>query len=278
MHLTVMLYIADQHLRALPLIKVLQSMTGIGRSQMQASPLRTDPDRRACLPGAFLLALAGGDLRSANGGQLRSLGPSGVLQRPRNELLAMAEKTDSHGAIEIARQAKGAGDRVDLLAGSHPCFTREAVVANSLRGTSLEEAVNCFRIIHANKYIGRESQFRNAVDTENFQATDYRIISWINCFQNLCLFFKGKNVDIRIEEFDYSAPAELFAQKRKKYGPINYRRFETAAEAIRYAIEDLSRSLLDGTFIETGAERLDGKSIRQLYGSDRYPLKRAATG
>lgn len=85
-------------------------------------------------------------------------------------------------------------------------------------------------------------------------------------------------MDIRLEEFDYSAPAELFAQKRKKYGPINYRRFETAAEAIRYAIEDLSRSLLDGTFIETGAERLDGKSIRQLYGSDRYPLKRAATG
>jgi hypothetical protein len=86
-------------------------------------------------------------------------------------------------------------------------------------------------------------------------------------------------VDIRLEEFDYSAPAELFAQKRKKiYGPVTYQRFETAAEAIRYAIEDLSRALLDGTFIETGAERLDGRSIRKLYGSDRYPLKRAVTG
>lgn len=85
-------------------------------------------------------------------------------------------------------------------------------------------------------------------------------------------------MNIRLDEFDYSAPAELFALKRKKHGPVNYRRFETAAEAIRYTIEDLSRSLLDGTFIETGTERLDGRSIQQLYGSDRYPLKRAATG
>jgi len=57
---------------------------------------------------------------------------------------------------------------------------------------------------------------------------------------------------------------------------VTYRRFETAAEAIRYAVEDLSRPLLDGTFIETGAERLDGRIIRQLYGGDRFPLKRAA--
>lgn len=85
-------------------------------------------------------------------------------------------------------------------------------------------------------------------------------------------------MDIYLEEFDYCAPAELFAQKRKKYGPVNYRRFETAAEAIRYAIENLSRSLLDGTFIETGTERLDRRSIQLLYGSDRYPLERAATG
>lgn len=82
---------------------------------------------------------------------------------------------------------------------------------------------------------------------------------------------------IRLEEFDYGVPAELFALKRKKYGPVTYRRFETAAAAIRYAVEDLSRPLLDGTFIEAGAERLDGRTIQQLYGGDRYPLKRAAT-
>jgi hypothetical protein len=81
----------------------------------------------------------------------------------------------------------------------------------------------------------------------------------------------------RSDEFDYSAPAEVFALKRKKYGPVTYRRFKTAAEAIRYAVEDLSRSLLDGTFIETDAGRLGGRAIEQLYRGDRYPLKRAAT-
>ena len=82
---------------------------------------------------------------------------------------------------------------------------------------------------------------------------------------------------IRSEEFDYSVSAELFALKRKKFGPVTYRRFETAAEAIRYAVEDLSRPLLNGTFIETGAERLDGRAIQQLYRGSGYPLKRAAT-
>jgi hypothetical protein len=39
--------------------------------------------------------------------------------------------------------------------------------------------------------------------------------------------------------FDYSAPAELFLSKRTKIGRKNYQRFTTAAEAIRYAVEDL---------------------------------------
>ena len=76
------------------------------------------------------------------------------------------------------------------------------------------------------------------------------------------------------EEFDYGAAAELFAQKQKKFGPITYRRFDTAAEAIRYAIESLARPLLKGTFIETGADRLDGGTILQLYSGARYPLER----
>lgn len=80
---------------------------------------------------------------------------------------------------------------------------------------------------------------------------------------------------IRSGEFDYSVSAELFALKRKKYGPVTYRRFETAAEAIRYAVEDLSGPLMNGTFIETDTERLDGRAIQQLYRGSRYPLKRA---
>ncbi len=39
--------------------------------------------------------------------------------------------------------------------------------------------------------------------------------------------------------FDYNAPAELFLSKRAKDSRIKYRRFATAAEALRYAIEEL---------------------------------------
>src|SRR5262249_18248338 len=41
--------------------------------------------------------------------------------------------------------------------------------------------------------------------------------------------------------FDYSSPAELFMGKRKGGArqPLRYRRFATAAEAIRFAIEEL---------------------------------------
>ena len=40
-------------------------------------------------------------------------------------------------------------------------------------------------------------------------------------------------------DFDYRTPAELFLSKRTGRGHTKYRRFATAAEAIRYAVEDL---------------------------------------
>ena len=39
--------------------------------------------------------------------------------------------------------------------------------------------------------------------------------------------------------FDYNAPTELFLAKPMKGSRTKYWRFSTAAEAIRYAVEDL---------------------------------------
>ncbi len=53
-----------------------------------------------------------------------------------------------------------------------------------------------------------------------------------------------------------------------------YRRFPSAGEAIRYAIEDLPPNELEGTTIETQETRLDVAEIRGLYERQDYPLPR----
>jgi hypothetical protein len=43
-------------------------------------------------------------------------------------------------------------------------------------------------------------------------------------------------------DFDYNALAELYLLKSRKGGPgtVSYRRFDAAAEALRFAVEELS--------------------------------------
>jgi hypothetical protein len=78
-------------------------------------------------------------------------------------------------------------------------------------------------------------------------------------------------------KFDYSAPAELFpSRNRKVKQTVKYRRFDRAAEAIQYAIEEMPEPLLLGAYIEIDEARLGHKDIRDLYESADYPLKRLA--
>ncbi len=84
---------------------------------------------------------------------------------------------------------------------------------------------------------------------------------------------------------NYEALAELFPPKTRKFkrAPLAYKRFERAADAIRYAIEELPPELLLGAFLEVEEERFDGRGIRALYDSAEYPLargevKQASTG
>ena len=57
---------------------------------------------------------------------------------------------------------------------------------------------------------------------------------------------------------------------------MRYRRFDTAADAIRFAVEELPEPLLLGAYIEINEARLGHKDIRALYECDSYPLEKAA--
>ena len=79
-------------------------------------------------------------------------------------------------------------------------------------------------------------------------------------------------------EFDYSLSAELFPSRNRKHTTqsLRYRRFAGAADAIRFAIEELPPELLVGAFLEVDGKRYGSEEIRRLYESSDYPLRRRA--
>jgi len=75
--------------------------------------------------------------------------------------------------------------------------------------------------------------------------------------------------------FDYNAPAELFPTPSKtRTGNLRYKRFDTAAEALRFAVEEIAAPALMGAYLEVDEERFGTQEIRYLYENAAYPLTR----
>jgi hypothetical protein len=79
-----------------------------------------------------------------------------------------------------------------------------------------------------------------------------------------------------MKPFDYSLPAELFMGRRKGSSRqrLGYRRFATAAEAVRFAVEDFPSVRTLGAWMQIGDQRFDSDEIHRLYERADYPLQR----
>jgi hypothetical protein len=76
--------------------------------------------------------------------------------------------------------------------------------------------------------------------------------------------------------FDYEATAELFPARHQKFNREfgRYRRFDSAAEALRFAMEEMPPKSLAGAWLEVEEERFDTSAMRRLYDSPEFPLTR----
>ena len=75
--------------------------------------------------------------------------------------------------------------------------------------------------------------------------------------------------------FDYNAPAELFpSRSRMGRSRSRYMRFDTAAEGLRFVIEELPPPAALGAYLVIDEVRLGLEEIRFLYENAEYPLTR----
>jgi hypothetical protein len=85
-------------------------------------------------------------------------------------------------------------------------------------------------------------------------------------------------ISVDAKSFDYEAVAELFPARSRKFNRqlARYQRFERAADALRFAIEELPPQLFLGAYLEVEEERFDSNEMRRLYDSAEFPLARRA--
>jgi hypothetical protein len=75
--------------------------------------------------------------------------------------------------------------------------------------------------------------------------------------------------------FDYTAAAELFLARTKSTARRpKYKRFDTAAEGVRFVVEDLPAAVCPGAYLLVDEARFGVEEIRDLYESAGYPLPR----
>jgi len=80
-----------------------------------------------------------------------------------------------------------------------------------------------------------------------------------------------------MQNFNYNALAELYPSRRyAKSQQAQYRRFDKAADAVRYIIEEMPSKWLNGSFLEVDEQRFEGEAIRRLYDAPEYPLDRTS--
>jgi hypothetical protein len=89
--------------------------------------------------------------------------------------------------------------------------------------------------------------------------------------------------------FDYGTVAELFPSRsevrqppsrsgrRRRSFPFGYGRFARAADAIRFAVEELAPELLPNACLDVDEKIFDRDDILRLYASTDYPLPRGVT-
>ncbi len=90
---------------------------------------------------------------------------------------------------------------------------------------------------------------------------------------------RARDVSVKLArelaDFDYAAPAELYpSRSRRTRGPVAYKRFDNAAEALRFAVEELPEGGLNGATLEVNEARFGRDEIHYLYANPAYPLAR----
>ena len=75
--------------------------------------------------------------------------------------------------------------------------------------------------------------------------------------------------------FNYTASADLYRfTSAKVRGHARYKRFDTAADALQFAMEGMPSHFLNGSILEVDEARYDGREIRKHYEAEDYPLER----